>query len=420
MRVRHYVYWHSNMTSLISQVTGISFIGLNETLLQCAQKRQRFGDCYSLHICVGSKTVHEYYVRSVFPSDFYVTVDYGEIDNYLLNGTCNVMAHVFSLATMMELEEKAGQVAYIVESSSIIDKDKFKGPHSIVTRNEMANDREFGDIATWTIMALIYGEAHNITKDPSKCQPYEELPSNPADLDYMKAVYCVGNNADIMFKQKHQLEQNSMKNDERLDGWLRASGEAVNHLNNGAAMIRETPPGDLTQPPPYGRAVGTLARIRDDKLRCGVFVPDNFNSTLEDSRGLVGLNVEFCMAISAAALNGDSLRCILIPFLYSDKEDAYRALNNGTVDLIAGALWEFKYDFRSSDDLAGVRFSTPYFYGNESSTEVLSAYTLATMDEAVMFSSFVNCVVVAMMWALRKQITEESYLDMPLSSIFGR
>ena len=75
-------------------------------------------------------------------------------------------------------------------------------------------------------------------------------------------------------------------------------------------------------------------------------------------------------------MNGDTNHCILIPFLYSDKEDAYRALNSGTVDLISGALWEFQYGFRSSENLVGVDFSTPYFYGNESITEDLSAYTV--------------------------------------------
>ncbi|EJK69703.1 hypothetical protein THAOC_09013, partial [Thalassiosira oceanica] len=390
----------------------IEFIGLNETLVQCAQRRLRFGDCNSMYICVGSMTVHHGYVAVTFPSDFYVAVDYVEIGNYLLNGTCNVMTYELTPATVMDLEEKSGQVAYF----GVSQLDKFEAPHSIVTRNEMDNDREFGDIATWTIMALIYGEAHNITKDPSKCQPYEELPTNPADLDYMKAVHCVGNYREIM---SERLEQTRLKNDERFDDWLRAGDEAVNNLNEGEAMIRETPLVDLEQPPSYGRAVGTLARIRDTELKCGVFVPDNFNSTLEESRGLVGLNVEFCMAVSAAAQNGDRHRCVLTPLLYSNKADAYRALNNGTVDVIAGALWEFKYDFRSSDDLGGVHFSTPYFYGNESNTEDLSAYTLATMDEMVMFSSFVNCVVVAVMEARRRQITEEFYLDMPLSAIFG-
>ena len=399
----------SNFSPITLSSSATAYIGLDETLVDCAEKRRRFGVCRSLLICVGEKTTHAAYVSSVFPSDFYVPVYRDAIVNYLLNGTCNVMIHDFPVETTAKIEARAGRDAFYAKSPAIIE------PYSVVTRYELDGGREFGDIATWTITALIYGEAHNITKDPSKCQPYDEFPTNPADLDYMKAVHCVGNYGEL-FSSFRRQEQSS-------DGGRMLSTDMskdINRLNNGEAMIREIALGDLTEPPSYGRAMGTLARVRDNGLRCGVFVPNNFNSTLEESLGLVGLNVEFCRTVSAAVLNGDANNGTLVPFLYSDKEDAYRALNNGTVDLIAGALWEFKYDFRSSNDLGGVHFSTPYFYGNESSTDVLSAYALATMDEAVMFSSFVNCVVVAMMWALRKQITEESYLDMPLSSIFGR
>ena len=397
----------NNFTTItLSRVSAAAYIGLNETLVRCAEKKERFGDCRSLYICVSSMTTHETHIRNVFPSDFYVSVNREAKLKDLLNGTCNVIYGELAFEKIVELEKEAGRDAYLAGDPKLIE------PHAVVTRSEMANDREFGDIVTWTIMALIYGEAHNITKDPSKCRPYEELPTNPADLDYMKAVHCVGNYGEI-FSGFDGFSMND-------DGRLFTNVTSMNRLNTGQAMMREIPFGDMTQPPPYGRAVGRLDRVRDSELRCGVFVPDNFNSTLEESRGLVGLNVEFCMAVSAAALNGDVKRCILVPFLYSDKDDAYRALNNGTVDLIAGALWEFKYDFRSSDDLAGVHFSTPYFYGNESSTEGLGAYTLATMEGTDLFSSFVNCVVVAMMWALRRQITREFYLDMPHSYIFGR
>ena len=332
----------------------------------------------------------------MYPSDFYSPVNQEAITEYILNGTCNVMMTEFAMETVAEFEE-TGRDAYFADSPLV-------EPHSVVTRKGMAGDREFSDIATWTILALIYGEARNFTKDPPQCQAYDELPTNPAELDYMKAVHCVGNYGEITSSYRQaQSPLNKM-----------------NHLNSGQAMIAGNNLGNLAQRS-YGRATGALGRIRrDNELRCGVFVPDNFNSTLEESRGLVGLSVDLCRTVSAAALNGDTNQCILQQFLYSDKEDAYRALNNGTVDLIAGALWEFKYDFRSSDDLAGVHCSSPYFYGDEPNTEDLSAYALATSEEVNVFSSFVDCVVVAMIWALERQIAEGNYFLMPLSSIFGR
>ena len=377
--------------------------------MRCAEKKERFGDCRSLHICVGAKTTHEQFVSAVFPSDFYVPVTHEDMTENVLNDTCNVLLTTFPKDRIAKLEKEAGRDAYFAVELYLVE------PHAVVTRYELDGGREFGDIATWTIMALIYGEAHHITKDPSRCQPYEELPTNPVDLDYMKAVHCVGNYGEIF--PTYRQQRSSLKN----VGELPINVSSVNHLNTGQPMIIGLPDGNLAQPPSHGRATGTLGRIRrDNELRCGVFVPDNFNSTLEESRGLVGLNVEFCRTVSAAVLNGDTNHCAIKQFLYSDKEDAYRALNNGTVDLIAGALWEFKYDFRSSDDLAGMDFSTPYFYGSESITEDLSAYTLATVETQKLFSSFVNCVVVSMIWASRVQLVQDLFPFMPLSSIFGR
>merc|ERR1711862_429032 len=97
---------------------------------------------------------------------------------------------------------------------------------------------------------------------------------------------------------------------------------------------------------------------------------------------------------------------------------AYEALNNGTIDVLANALIEFEYDF-GSEDLEGVHFSTPYYFGNESFTEDLSAYSLATREDDAIFSSFVECVVGSTMHAQRRKISKKTHREIGLLSMFG-
>ena len=110
--------------------------------MHCAEKRERFGDCRSLYICVGEKTTHENIVTKVFPSDFYFSTNRDAIMEYLLNGTCNVMMSNFPVETTAKLEMEAGRDAYFAVEPSSIE------PHALVTRYELDGGREFSDIAT--------------------------------------------------------------------------------------------------------------------------------------------------------------------------------------------------------------------------------------------------------------------------------
>ena len=46
-------------------------------------------------------------------------------------------------------------------------------------------------------------------------------------------------------------------------------------------------------------------------------------------------------------------------------------------------------------------------------------FSLATRDDNVLFSSFVNCIVLATIYAQEKGITTEENKEMPLMTIFG-
>ena len=69
----------------------------NETYVTCAEKRKRYDECLPLIICVLDKTTGHDFIRSSWPSDFFLGVSsYDEMTQKLLNGQCNVAADVRS------------------------------------------------------------------------------------------------------------------------------------------------------------------------------------------------------------------------------------------------------------------------------------------------------------------------------------
>jgi len=171
-----------------------------------------------------------------------------------------------------------------------------------------------------------------------------------SELNFLNAVYCVGNYGEILF------------GGEQTD-------RDMNQINNGSSgMLYATPFGNLENivedvRESYGITDDTLLEdVRDSgSLNCGVVIPDSFAGNIKNSTGLVGMSVEYCKTLAAALFNGN-FRAVKI-FTYNEY-DSFSALNNRTVDVLSGATVERKYDFESSI-LGGFRFSTPYYYGNE-------------------------------------------------------
>jgi len=115
-------------------------------------------------------------------------------------------------------------------------------------------------------------------------------------------------------------------------------------------------------------------------------------------------------------LNGDVESIELLP--YSGESDAVEALNNGKVDVVAGAKAQIQYDL-GGPSIPGVYFTTPYLYGNETAREGVTMITMATREDDEMFCSFVNLVVLAPTNAQVMGINQQRSDDMPLVSVFG-
>ena len=228
---------------------------------------------------------------------------------------------------------------------------KTKEPLSIVTRK---GDQEFSDIINWVLQALFYGEEKGLTMNSTLCQNNTGLEDRrkAADLDYLNAVYCMGNYGDIL-----------------NNGGLKDYPRGMNQINNGSSgMLYAIPFGDIENDDEDSAAVsnnGTcLCHIRDAaKLNCGVVVPKDFVGDVTNSNNIVGMSVDYCRTLAAAIYNGDSDAVEFTTYL-EGSNSSYIALNNGTIDVIAGAQIEKQYDF-GTYSLPGVTFSSPYYFGNE-------------------------------------------------------
>mmetsp|Transcript_35231 Transcript_35231/g.61868 ORF Transcript_35231/g.61868 Transcript_35231/m.61868 type:complete len:476 (-) Transcript_35231:287-1714(-) len=369
---------------------GMAYFG-NENLVECAEKQQRYDDCSPLLICAGQESTSHDFVQSSFPSDFLmVSSSLDEMTEMLWNDTCNVIATDRSYLLNLASSDENSDRKFIVGNMLLT-----KEPLAIVTRN---NDREFSDIINWVVQALFYGEEQGLTKNSSLCQNYTNLTSHHvSDLNFMNAVYCVGNYGEIIFDG----EQNN---------------RGMNQINNGTTgMLYATPFGDLKNENGYFFSSNTRDALLDNirnaqgSLNCGVVVPDDFH---------VGMSVEYCRTLAAALFNGNSERVNFLTFSGNDNS-SFVALNNGTIDVLAGGRVEKKHDFVSSLSVGGFVFSTPYYYGNESAEDDVSVFSLATREDDEIFSSFVNCVVLATIYAWENGIRREERKEMPLMSIFG-
>jgi len=376
---------------------GMAYFG-NENLVECAEKQQRYDDCSPLLICAGQESTSHDFVQSSFPSDFLmVSSSLDEMTEMLWNDTCNVIATDRSYLLNLASSDENSDRKFIVGNMLLT-----KEPLAIVTRN---NDREFSDIINWVVQALFYGEEQGLTKDSSLCQNYTNLTSHHvSDLNFMNAVYCVGNYGEIIFDG----EQNN---------------RGMNQINNGTTgMLYATPFGELENEngDQFTSTTGGthLDNIRNEQgsLNCGVVVPDDFDGDIASGDKLVGISIDYCHTLAAALLNGNSEAVNLFTFSQSDNS-SFLALNNGTIDVLAGGRVERKYVFESSPSLGGFHFSTPYYYGNKTGDDV-SFFSLATRGEDVTFSSFVNCVVLATIYA-HENIIEGKCTEMPFISIFG-
>lgn len=288
-----------------------------------------------------------------------------------------------------------------------------------VTRN---NDREFSDVVNWVLHALFFGEEQGLRQNATECignGNSTKVTQVASELNYLDAVYCVGSYAELYDFPDYR---------------------SMNRINNGTKMLFATPFGDLdfaiSKDPDlteFGpQPDSTFAEIMNNgTLNCGI-VTETLDVNETESEGIVGMSTDCkcapisvnflfyawivshflmrfivdCRTLAAAIFYGNYKAVNLLNF--SSADEAYLALQNGTVDVLTGTVVNKARDFGGND------FSTPYYYESGTGREPLIAHAFATREDDVLFTSFVNCVVLATIYA-----EERGKNQVPLASIFG-
>jgi len=375
---------------------GLTYYGESK-FVECAEERKRYDYCSSLRICTYEGSTGLSFLCSYFPSDFIVVgSSLVEMMDMMRSGACNVMAgnKESLLLNIASIDIPSG--GDFVMGDRLMTNE----PYAVVTRND---DSEFSDIINWVVQALFYGEEKGLTKSSSLCEMYTNSTRSLSDLNFLNAVYCVGNYGEIL----HGDDNN----------------RGANQINNGTTgMLYAIPFGEL-QPENDHNYEGissnstVLHNMRNNgTLNCGVIDPGGHDSAEVDET-LVGMSVDYCRTLAAALFNGNFESINLLRFSAND-DDSFLALNNGTIDVISGVKIEKKYDFESSALNGGFHFSTPYYYGNKTEGDN-GIYSLATRDANVLLSSFVNCIVLATIYAQKNNIAKKNSVDLPLVSLFG-
>lgn len=309
--------------------------------VECAEERRRFMDCSSLRICT-DETTGLPFLKASFPSDFIVvSLSLEGMLERIKDGRCNVMIGN-KKSLLLNIAETHASDGTFVLGEKLLTKE----PSAVVTRDD---DREFSNVVEWVVQALFFGEERGLARSPSLCRTRADSPGGAADLDFLNAVYCVGNYKEI-----------SRDGDNR----------GMNLINDGTTgMIYPIPFGELEQEDDDLDVLGKtiLHEIRNNgTLNCGVIVPDGFDGAEDRAtvKELFNMTIDYCKTVAAAMFNGN-FYSVNLQFFLESEDESFLALNNGTIDVLSGVTIKKKHYFKSSPSLGGFRFSTPYYYGKE-------------------------------------------------------
>lgn len=312
----------------------------NQTFITCAEEIKRYDECAQLAICVINGTTDYEYIANQFTSEFLV-ISRGSRESILLynDGKCNVIANGrLGLINFMFRESEL-----IPPSFAIGNKTLNNDPLAFVTRHD---DYEWSNVVNYALQALFYGERQGIGKNETMCRNHtDDLSSNWYGLNYLNAVYCVGNYSEIY-------------SNSQFADFTRTT---IDTINNGTPMLYVIPYGNLdnSHDEMFFDLSHTFAGIKSEtNLNCGIVVQDS-NSDNSTDDGMFGMAVSFCQTLASSMLDGNLFAVNYTTFY--DEESSTIALKNEEVDVLFGLTASMTSNF----GIEGVVFSTPYFYGNQ-------------------------------------------------------
>ena len=389
--------------------------------VKCADKLSVVGNCADLRICSIPSTTWNDMTAELFPTNnIVITENQANSFENLNEDKCNVIQG--------EQYEAPEAVARLVKDcrawntrcyftnlhlcyvfSSLCFRlygyegpyaqgiNKFtKEPLAMVTRS---GDPEFSDLVNWVLQSLFYAEAQNVTMETADTfvETGEVFGEKYIDM-FRNALGAVGNYGEIYDRHLQSISP-------RLK---------INMLNNGeTGLLYSYPLGSITTIGPGPVEDGVIESIiQRGFLRCGT---EDTQGTSADER--VGLDIEFCKAISASILQRTPDNVLFESYSPDYNGNISQALENGDIDVYAGGQVDMNRDMRRP----GSSFSKPYFYINPRGDDPTGgkAFSLVTKEDDAQWTNFVNWVVMSTIYAEENNIVQTTSNEMPLVNLFG-
>ncbi|CAB9497803.1 Putative amino-acid ABC transporter-binding protein YhdW [Seminavis robusta] len=402
--------------------TGMMFAGI-PSFVDCAEALDSFsGHCRDLKICVVVNTTYIDALTKILeggaivpstndPSGVLAQDSFLE-ENFLL-GKCNVLAGSFNrMSKFLKTYDGEWKVG-----SKVFSRD----PIALTTRD---SDPQWSALASLVVNAFLIAESHNITK---------------ANAHLMSGLVAEDETS-LVTSSLRSGSQSHSKNDTRLGSLLVAlvsefgnhgdlygskprvpRGNGLNRLyskDQTSGLLYSFPLGGLNVLGPGPAPNSALATVLDrGYLVCGVLPSRGpaFAVGVNSSNGTdwSGFDVGFCQGIAASLFAGDQDNVVYVELV--DQTESYFALQNGTVDVVAGARVTLQAQYREQTTGQGFSFSAPFYYDQNG----MDAFALMTRMHDVQWSDWVFWIVMATIYAEEEGITSETSFNMPVTRLFG-
>merc|ERR1712238_213050 len=369
-----------------------------DTYVQCASNQKRSDECQDLSICAVDTPDLVLLLPQYFPASFIIFEPFPIMEEYLKDGTCNVIVSDTYRLSSSSLQQYIDNGTFVISDYHI--------SRNLLSSVVRVGDFEWYDIVDAARLSRFRATQMGIHQNISACNENAKQPSSIETIEAKNSVsiykssICVGNSVEI---------------------FQRSLGETVISFDTFLSAIDAPTFGSLECSDCADVLnSGKLKTIRErGHLNCAVYLDPVHNLTRSSLATL--MNDKFCQLLGVVIFQGDP---DATNTTYIDNLD-YRVFPR-EYDVVAGAGWEGKMGNTWDPTNAGsMSFSSPYFIHDKyryngkiyDGLGLHMSYAIDNEDHSLLALS--TAVIIATVYAQRQGIIKATHSDMPLIYLFG-
>ena len=382
--------------------SGMAFTGLPK-YVECADNDlQTYGECSDLKICIHPSSSLAQILKVRIPQTQLVLIKQIEkVFEGFLEGQCNVIATEASslAASVLQSMGYTGELAAGTKEHT----------NEMWAMTSLDHDPEWADRLNAVTMALLAAQKAGITQETAEKMGQTSLLGEENKDFFIDAVRAAGNFAEI-YDFFVPLEKRNLFND-GTTGLLATPELGAIDLDYLAHHHKSD--GPMT--------ADTLKNVLErGVIQCGVRGNRPGFALYDANSGTWhGMDVDLCTAIAASLFGGEFDSVEFHDVGSSGASSGFVMLQNGVVDVLAGAEWTLQNDMNEATTNAGYSFTQPYFYGPKDDARFEENLALATRQDDSRWSSFVYWTAQSLVLAEERGIWKETSFQMPLIECFG-